>query len=60
MVSAVASVLVNATGPKAGDPLSYTTGRDHSAPVGVIALDPMCPMLGWRDVEGGGRAPRMN
>ena len=26
MVSAVASVLVNATGPKAGDPLSYTTG----------------------------------
>ena len=26
MVSAVASVLVNATGPKAADPLSYTTG----------------------------------
>jgi len=24
----VASVLVNATGPKAGDPLSYTTGTE--------------------------------
>ncbi|CAJ1449453.1 unnamed protein product [Effrenium voratum] len=32
MVSAVASVLVNATGPKAADPLSYTTGA------GIIVL----------------------
>lgn len=30
MVSAVASVLVNATGPKAGDPLSYTTGGERT------------------------------
>jgi len=28
VASAVASVLVNATGPKAGDPLSYTTGTE--------------------------------
>ena len=34
MVSAVASVLVNATGPKAGDPLSYTTG----IAIGIIVL----------------------
>eukprot|EP00438_Fugacium_kawagutii_P006217 Skav219205 [mRNA] locus=scaffold537:89353:95308:+ [translate_table: standard] len=34
MVSAVASVLVNATGPKAGDPLSYTTG----IAIGLIVL----------------------
>ena len=34
MVSAVASVLVNATGPKAADPLSYTTG----IAIGIIVL----------------------
>ena len=34
MVSAVASVLVNATGPKAADPLSYTTG----IAIGLIVL----------------------
>lgn len=28
MISAIASILVNATGPKAADPLSYTTGTD--------------------------------
>ena len=38
MVSAVASVLVNATGPKAADPLSYTTGRGKSR-AGVIQPD---------------------
>jgi len=34
MVAAVASVLVNATGPKAADPLSYTTG----IAIGIIVL----------------------
>lgn len=35
MVSAVASVLVNATGPKAGDPLSYTTGGGRVTTIGA-------------------------
>lgn len=35
MVSAVASVLVNATGPKAGDPLSYTTGGGRVEMIGA-------------------------
>jgi hypothetical protein len=37
MVSAVASVLVNATGPKAGDPLSYTTGGGR-AEIGICIV----------------------
>ncbi|CAK9078433.1 Calcium-transporting ATPase 1 (BACCA1) [Durusdinium trenchii] len=34
MISAIASILVNATGPKAADPLSYTTG----IAIGIIVL----------------------